>query len=90
MIRGRSLRRRWAGVIHGLGKRSLHSRDASSALQPHAPPATTDCIPHALHITSTQKEVAHPRKRFYRARAHSNPLNDASFDVPTRPEDYDW
>ncbi|KAG2450297.1 hypothetical protein HYH02_004804 [Chlamydomonas schloesseri] len=41
--------------------------------------------------TKAQKEeVAHPRKRFYRARAHSNPLNDASFDVPTRPEDYDW
>ncbi|PNW80366.1 hypothetical protein CHLRE_07g314550v5 [Chlamydomonas reinhardtii] len=37
-----------------------------------------------------KEEVAHPRKRFYRARAHSNPLNDASFDVPTRPEDYDW
>ncbi|KXZ57036.1 hypothetical protein GPECTOR_1g97 [Gonium pectorale] len=37
-----------------------------------------------------KEEVAHPRKRFYRARAHSNPLNDASFDVPTRPEDFDW
>ncbi|KAG2490234.1 hypothetical protein HYH03_011358 [Edaphochlamys debaryana] len=37
-----------------------------------------------------KEEHAHPRKRFYRARAHSNPLNDASFDVPTRPEDFDW
>lgn len=26
----------------------------------------------------------------YRARAHSNPLNDSLFDVPTRPEDVDW
>ncbi|PNH06732.1 tRNA (guanine-N(7)-)-methyltransferase [Tetrabaena socialis] len=37
-----------------------------------------------------KEEVAHPRKRFYRARAHSNPLNDAEFDVPTTPEDVDW
>lgn len=34
--------------------------------------------------------MAHPRKRFYRARAHSNPLNDQSFDVPTKPEEFDW
>jgi hypothetical protein len=34
--------------------------------------------------------VKHPRKRFYRARAHSNPLNDAIFDVPAHPDDYEW
>lgn len=31
-----------------------------------------------------------PRKRFYRARAHSNPLNDQHFPVPTCPAEYDW
>ncbi|EIE27311.1 guanine-7-methyltransferase, partial [Coccomyxa subellipsoidea C-169] len=34
--------------------------------------------------------VKHPRKRLYRARAHSNPLNDANFDVPAHPDQYDW
>ena len=34
--------------------------------------------------------VKHPRKRLYRARAHSNPLNDAKFDVPAHPDQYDW
>lgn len=32
----------------------------------------------------------HPRKRMYRARAHSNPLNDAIFDVPTSPAEANW
>ncbi|EFJ44653.1 hypothetical protein VOLCADRAFT_82720 [Volvox carteri f. nagariensis] len=36
------------------------------------------------------QEVTHPRKRFYRARAHCNPLNVTDFDVPTRPEEFDW
>ncbi|CAM6081944.1 unnamed protein product [Calypogeia fissa] len=31
-----------------------------------------------------------PRKRFYRARAHSNPLSDSHFPVPTSPADCDW
>ncbi|GIL92891.1 hypothetical protein Vretimale_14797 [Volvox reticuliferus] len=38
----------------------------------------------------TKEEVVHPRKRFFRARAHSNPLNVADFDVPARPEEFDW
>lgn len=42
------------------------------------------------HKKQKKGEVAHPRKRFYRARAHSNPLNDQSFDVPTKPEEFDW
>jgi len=28
--------------------------------------------------------------RDFRARAHSNPLNDGNFDVPARPSDVDW
>ncbi|KAH8329836.1 hypothetical protein KR067_002794, partial [Drosophila pandora] len=31
-----------------------------------------------------------PQKRFYRQRAHSNPIADHSFDYPARPEDVDW
>lgn len=31
-----------------------------------------------------------PKKRFYRARAHSNPLSDAQFAVPTMPSEFDW
>ncbi|GLC33046.1 hypothetical protein PLESTB_000376800 [Pleodorina starrii] len=42
------------------------------------------------HERKPKEEVTHPRKRFYRARAHSNPLNVADFDVPTRPDDLDW
>jgi tRNA (guanine-N7-)-methyltransferase len=30
-----------------------------------------------------------PRKRFYRARAHSNPLSDSHFPVPVSPEEFD-
>ncbi|EFJ24170.1 hypothetical protein SELMODRAFT_101998 [Selaginella moellendorffii] len=33
---------------------------------------------------------AHPRKRFYRARAHSNPLSDSHFPVPVSPAHCDW
>lgn len=31
-----------------------------------------------------------PRKRFFRARAHSNPLSDCQFAVPTMPSEFDW
>lgn len=31
-----------------------------------------------------------PRKRFYRARAHSNPLSDSHFPIPISPADVDY
>ena len=31
-----------------------------------------------------------PQKKYYRQRAHSNPLSDHSIEYPTRPEDMDW
>ncbi|KAJ9509452.1 hypothetical protein QJQ45_001904 [Haematococcus lacustris] len=31
-----------------------------------------------------------PRKKMYRARAHSNPLSDHTFDVPENPDAVDW
>ncbi|GAB4823506.1 hypothetical protein N2152v2_010552 [Parachlorella kessleri] len=34
--------------------------------------------------------VKHPKKQLYRARAHSNPLNDIHFPVPTHPGDFNW
>lgn len=36
------------------------------------------------------KKTHHPRKRFYRARAHSNPLSDSQFPVPISPARIDW
>lgn len=32
----------------------------------------------------------HPRKRFYRARAHSNPLSDSHFPIPISPSEVDY
>ena len=38
-----------------------------------------------------QGTVGHPRKRFYRARAHANPLSDGFYaDLPDSPKDIDW
>ncbi|XP_076912719.1 tRNA (guanine-N(7)-)-methyltransferase-like [Bidens hawaiensis] len=36
------------------------------------------------------KSTRLPRKRFYRARAHSNPLSDSHFPVPTSPQHVDY
>lgn len=31
-----------------------------------------------------------PQKKYYRQRAHSNPMSDHSFDYPANPDDMDW
>jgi tRNA (guanine-N7-)-methyltransferase len=31
-----------------------------------------------------------PQKRFYRQRAHSNPIADHCFDYPVTPAEMDW
>lgn len=36
------------------------------------------------------QSARHPRKRFYRARAHSNPLSDSHFPIPICPADVDY
>lgn len=36
------------------------------------------------------KSTGLPRKRFYRARAHSNPLSDSHFPVPISPQHVDY
>ena len=40
--------------------------------------------------TSVPDPATAPKKRLYRSRAHSNPLNDQHFQVPARPDAYDW
>ncbi|XP_041270689.1 tRNA (guanine-N(7)-)-methyltransferase-like, partial [Onychostruthus taczanowskii] len=37
-----------------------------------------------------QEAAAPPQKRFYRQRAHSNPLADHTLCYPSRPQDMDW
>ncbi|XP_049867354.1 tRNA (guanine-N(7)-)-methyltransferase [Pectinophora gossypiella] len=34
--------------------------------------------------------MALPQKKYYRQRAHSNPIADHCFDYPAHPDDYDW
>lgn len=36
------------------------------------------------------KSTGLPRKRFYRARAHSNPLSDSHFPIPISPKEVDY
>ncbi|PKA66353.1 tRNA (guanine-N(7)-)-methyltransferase [Apostasia shenzhenica] len=41
-------------------------------------------------VTGTNGQLGRlPRKRFYRARAHSNPLSDSHFPIPISPADVD-
>ena len=57
-------------------------------------------IYHALQKCLTQQDMVDknksqalatlPRKKMYRARAHSNPLSDQIFDVPLNPESVNW
>ncbi|XP_072775644.1 tRNA (guanine-N(7)-)-methyltransferase isoform X2 [Taeniopygia guttata] len=37
-----------------------------------------------------EEAAAPPQKRFYRQRAHSNPLADHTLSYPSRPQDMDW
>ena len=45
---------------------------------------------HRTIVACIQGVHKHPKKKYYRARAHSNPLNDAHFPVPAHPSEYDW
>ena len=35
-------------------------------------------------------QVDLPKKRYYRQRAHSNPIADHCFDYPVSPDQMDW
>ncbi|XP_017035311.1 tRNA (guanine-N(7)-)-methyltransferase [Drosophila kikkawai] len=41
-------------------------------------------------LSCTSAVTGLPQKRYYRQRAHSNPIADHSFDYPARPQDVDW
>ena len=41
-----------------------------------------------MHAALTEMEL--PQKKYYRQRAHSNPLADHNFDYPTDPDSMDW
>ncbi|KAJ7567291.1 hypothetical protein O6H91_02G141200 [Diphasiastrum complanatum] len=41
-------------------------------------------------LAASAAATGHPKKRFYRARAHSNPLSDSQFPVPISPAHFDW
>ncbi|XP_022112641.2 tRNA (guanine-N(7)-)-methyltransferase [Pieris rapae] len=34
--------------------------------------------------------MALPQKKYYRQRAHSNPMADHCFEYPSKPDEYDW
>ncbi|XP_058126724.1 tRNA (guanine-N(7)-)-methyltransferase [Anopheles ziemanni] len=41
-------------------------------------------------MEAVEQRVKLPQKRFYRQRAHSNPIADHNFDYPPHPDAYDW
>lgn len=47
-------------------------------------------MPEAGVNSTHSKSTGLPRKRFYRARAHSNPLSDSHFPVPTSPSHVEY
>ncbi|CAI0438791.1 unnamed protein product [Linum tenue] len=47
-------------------------------------------MPESEANPTFSKSTGLPRKRFYRARAHSNPLSDSHFPVPVSPRHVDY
>ena len=56
----------------------------------YMPPTCLSCSCGGRFLPALQEVVKGPRKQLYRMRAHSNPLNDASFPVPLTPDQFDW
>lgn len=57
---------------------------------PQAQPATEPASGGEEEEAVASAPVGLPQKRYYRQRAHSNPLADHSFDYPASPEQADW
>ncbi|CAN0859982.1 tRNA (guanine-N(7)-)-methyltransferase [Linum grandiflorum] len=57
--------------------------------RPPPPPPEISMAETELNPTFS-KSTGLPRKRFYRARAHSNPLSDSHFPVPVSPAHVDY
>ncbi|KAF7489307.1 tRNA (guanine-N(7)-)-methyltransferase [Sarcoptes scabiei] len=45
---------------------------------------------HEQNRLNQRKRLSLPQKKFYRQRAHSNPIADHNFDYPLRPDQFDW
>ncbi|KAJ3700612.1 hypothetical protein LUZ61_004317 [Rhynchospora tenuis] len=89
----------WTGFIY-CGSRSARVPGVSNT---HRQQQVVSCrFARSIPLFSSQLPVAVtksgggamsarlPRKRFYRARAHSNPLSDSHFPVPICPSDVDF
>lgn len=63
------------------GKQGAGGGDGGKAANP-AQPQHPNAVTHGL--------AKLPRKKMYRARAHSNPLSDQIFEVPENPDRVDW
>lgn len=70
---------------------------AASMADKETEPAPSQTEPAADSVSEREEEetvasapVGLPQKRYYRQRAHSNPLADHSFEYPVSPEQADW
>src|SRR4051794_17945176 len=45
---------------------------------------------HQVQLTQDDEPLSLPKKKFYRQRAHSNPIADHCFDYPLSPDVMDW
>jgi tRNA (guanine-N7-)-methyltransferase len=66
------------------GKKRAHNENDPAATKQEATTTSAEAAP----ITA---EGEMPQKKFYRSRAHCNPLSfNEAFDYPTRPDLFDW
>ena len=49
-----------------------------------------DVADSKLDVADSKAEVRLPQKKFYRQRAHSNPMADHTFEYPISPDQMDW
>jgi len=50
----------------------------------------SDVADSKLDVADSKAEVRLPQKKFYRQRAHSNPMADHTFEYPISPDQMDW
>ncbi|KAJ6915433.1 hypothetical protein NC651_017433 [Populus alba x Populus x berolinensis] len=74
----------WKPYFEVRGKRGFKSNQTTLARD-----SQTDMLENEANPTIS-KSTGLPRKRFYRARAHSNPLSDSHFPVPISPSHVDY
>uniref|UniRef100_A0A158R3S4 tRNA (guanine-N(7)-)-methyltransferase n=1 Tax=Syphacia muris TaxID=451379 RepID=A0A158R3S4_9BILA len=48
------------------------------------------CATQEQKESADQDDVEMPQKKFYRQRAHSNPMSDHDLSYPVKPDDVDW